>query len=107
MPNTQYHQTKLRVVNGPTVTWVQPPASVCALKQDGLVVVADSTSPVRKVIFRDGKRQIGVDSNGPGGIFSTTWKTGSLKKGVRHLTATVVDSKGRSASAGRRLKICR
>jgi hypothetical protein len=107
MPNTQYRQARLTVVNGPTVTWIEPPSSVCALKQDSLVVVAASTSSVKEVIFRDGRRTIGVDTNGPGGIYSVTWKTGSLKKGVRHVTATVVDAKGHSAAAGRRLKICR
>jgi hypothetical protein len=107
MPNTQYRQARLTVVNGPTVTWVEPPASVCALKQDSLVVVADSTSSVRNVTFRDGRRTIGVDTTGPGGIYSLTWKTAALEKGVRHLTAIVVDAKGRSAAAGRRIKICR
>ena len=106
MPNTNYRPTRLTVVDGPTVTWIEPPARVCALKRDSLVVVAASTSSVREVIFRDGGRTIGVDTRGPGGIYSTTWKTGTLKKGVRHLTATVVDAKGRSAAAGRRLKIC-
>jgi hypothetical protein len=32
--------------------------------------------------------------------------TAKLKKGVRHLTATVYDAKGRSATAGRRVNIC-
>jgi len=107
MPNTQYRPTNLTVVNGPTVSWVEPPASVCALKQDALVVVAESTSAVSKVVFRDGGKQIAVDTKGPGGVFRATWVTTKLSKGVRHLTATVYDSKGRTATAGRRLKICR
>jgi minor extracellular serine protease Vpr len=107
MPNTQYRQARLTVVNSPTVTWIEPPSSVCALKQESLVVVAASTSNVQEVIFRDGRHTIGIDRKGPGGIYSITWKTGSLKKSVRHLTAIVVDAKGHSAAAGRRLKICR
>jgi hypothetical protein len=106
MPNTQYRPSTLTVVNGPTVSWINPPASACALKQDALVVVADSTSPTRRVVFRDGGKQIGVDTAGPGGVYRVNWVTTKLEKGVRNLTATVYDAKGHTATAGRRVKIC-
>jgi len=106
-PNTTFLQTKITVVNGPTVTWIEPPASVCALKQDRLLVVGGSTKPVKTVVFRDGGKRIGTDASGPGGIYSVTWKTAGLKKGVHHLTATVRDSAGHTAVAGRQLKICK
>ncbi len=107
MPNTTYRAARLRVVNGPTVTWIEPPAHVCALKRDGLVVVAASNKKVSNVTFRDGSRLISVDKSGPGGVFSATWKTGSLKTGTHHLTATVADAAGHKAAAGRQLKICK
>jgi minor extracellular serine protease Vpr len=107
MPNTTYRAATLRVVNGPTVTWIEPPAHVCALKQEALVVVAASNRKVSKVVFSDGRRVISTDRSGPGGVFAATWKTGGLKKGTHRLTATVVDGAGHEAAAGRRLKICK
>ena len=65
-PNTNF-KPKLTVVNGPTVTWIEPPAHVCALKNDRLVVVADSTKKVKQVAFTDNGKRIGVDKNGTGG----------------------------------------
>ena len=98
MPNTQYRAANLTVVNGPTVIvgratgiGVRPQAG--RTRRRRRVDVGG-----RKVVFRDGGKQIAVDTKGPGGIFRTTWVTTKLKKGVRHLTATVFDSKGRTAS---------
>jgi hypothetical protein len=106
-PNTTFLQKKITVVNGPTVTWIEPPAGVCALKTDRLLVVGGSTKRVKTVVFRDGAKRIGTDASGPGGIYSVTWKTAGLKKGVHHLTATLRDSAGHTAVAGRQLKICK
>jgi subtilisin family serine protease len=106
-PNTQFRVSRLTVVNGPTVTWVEPPARVCALKKDELVVVAGSTKKVDRVVFSvDGKR-IGVAKTGPGGIYTVPWNTAKLSKGNKHLLATVIDAAGRKAAAGRVLKICK
>ncbi len=107
MPNTNFLETRLTVVNGPTVTWIEPPAHVCAIKNDSLVVVAASTTKVAKVVFRDNGRQVGVDKQGPGGVYGAVWHTTKLKRGVHHLTATVVDGSGRQAAAGRQLKVCK
>jgi hypothetical protein len=106
-PNTAFLQTKLTVVNGPTVTWVEPPAHVCAFKNDRLVVVAGATEKIKDVTFTDGTHRIGVDKNGPGGVYSVGWNTKSLKKGTRSLQATVTDASGHRATAVRELKICK
>jgi hypothetical protein len=106
-PNTAFLRSKITVVNGPTVTWIEPPAHVCALTQDRLVVVGGSTRKVKDVVFRDNGKRIGTDKNGAGGVFSIAWKTAGLKKGVHHLTATLRDSAGHTAAAGRQLKICK
>jgi hypothetical protein len=106
-PNTTFLQKKITVVNGPTVTWIEPPAGVCALKTDRLLVVGGSTKRVKSVVFRDGAKHIATDASGPGGIYSVAWKTAGLKKGVHHLTATLRDSAGHTAVAGRQLKICK
>jgi hypothetical protein len=106
-PNTAFLQSKLTVVDGPTVTWIEPPAHVCAFKSDRLVVVAGSTKKLKQVAFSDGNHQIGVDKTGPGGVYSVPWSTKGLKKGTRHLLATVTDAAGHHAAAGRELKICK
>jgi hypothetical protein len=107
MPNTAYLRVKLTVVNGPTVTWLSPPANQCALKSDQLAVIASSTKRVKQVSFTvDGKR-VGVDKNGPGGIYSLAWKTAKLKKGKHHLVATLVDAAGRKAAARRTVRVCK
>jgi subtilisin family serine protease len=107
LPNTAFLGTKLTVVDGPTVSWIEPPAGVCALKHDQLTVVADSTKPLKQVAFdADGKR-IGVDKNGPGGVYSHAWNTTKLKAGRHTLTATVTDASGRHASAGRMILVCK
>ena len=106
-PNTTFKQVKLTVVNGPTVTWIEPPAHVCALRSDELVVVANSTKRVKEVVFTDNGKRVGVDRSGPGGVYAVPWKTGGLTKGAHHLLATVVDAAGRKAAAGRDLRVCK
>jgi minor extracellular serine protease Vpr len=104
-PNTQFLAARVTVVNGPTVTWIQPPSNVCALKSERLTVVADSTSKVRTVTFTDNGKRIGVDRAGTA-VFSTAWKTAKLKKGKHVLRATVRDTRGRTAAAGRTVRLC-
>ena len=89
------------------MTWVEPPAHVCALKSDRLVVVAGATKKIKNVTFTVGKHRIGVDKTGPGGVYSVAWNTKGLKKGSRQLLATVTDASGHHAAAGRELKICK
>jgi minor extracellular serine protease Vpr len=105
-PNTRFKATKLTVVNGPTVTWIDPPARVCALKNDRLVVIADSTKKVEQVAFTDNGKRVGVDKAGPD-VYSVAWKTGKLKQGTHKLLATVTDAAGHKAAAGRVLKVCK
>jgi hypothetical protein len=106
-PNTTFLASKITAVNGPTVTWIEPPAHVCALTTDQLVVVGGSNKKVTRVVFKDDGKRIGTDTSGPNGIYSFSWKTGALKKGVHHLTAMLTDSAGHRAVAGRQLKVCK
>jgi minor extracellular serine protease Vpr len=105
-PNTRFKLATLTAVNGPTVTWVQPPAHACALATDRLIVVADSTKKVKQVVFSDNGKKIGADKTGSG-VYALTWKTGKLKKGTHRLLATVTDAAGHKAAAGRVLKVCK
>jgi hypothetical protein len=105
-PNSRFLLSRLTVVKGPTVTWIEPPAHVCALKSDRLVVVAGSTKKVKKVAFTDNGRKVGIDKAGSG-VYAITWKTGKLKKGTHKLLATVTDAAGHTAAAGRVLRVCK
>jgi hypothetical protein len=105
-PNSRFASVKLTVVSGPTVTWIEPPAHLCALKNDRLVVVAGSTKKVEQVAFTDNGKRIAVDKTGSG-VYSVPWKTANLKKGTHKLMATVTDAAGRQAAAGRVLKVCK
>jgi hypothetical protein len=105
-PNTQFLATRLRVVNGPTVSWITPPPHVCALKTERLLVVADSTKKVSQVAFTHNGKTIGVAKTG-NGVYSVTWKTAGLEKGTQKLVATVTDASGRKAAAVRVLRICK
>jgi hypothetical protein len=105
-PNTRFKAAKLTVVNGPTVTWIDPPAHACALKNDRLIVVAGSTKKVMRVAFTDNGRRVGVDKAGPD-VYSVAWKTGNAKKGTHKLLATVTDAAGHKAAAGRVVKVCK
>ena len=105
-PNTRFLLTKLTVVNGPTVTWIEPPAHVCAFKTERLVVAADSTKKVKQVAFTDNGKRVGVAKTGSG-VYAVTWKTAKLKTGTHKLLATVTDAAGRSAAAGRVVKVCK
>jgi minor extracellular serine protease Vpr len=105
-PNTRFLLTKVTAVSGPTVTWIEPPAHVCAFKSDRLVVVADSTKKVKQVAFTDNGKPVGVAKTGSG-VYAVTWKTGKLKTGTHKLLATVTDAAGRTAAAGRVLRVCK
>jgi hypothetical protein len=105
-PNSRFKAAKLTVVNGPTVTWIDPPARACALKNDRLIVVADSTKKIKQVAFTDNGKRVGVDKGGPD-VYSVSWKTGKLKKGTHKLLATVTDAAGRKAATGRVLRVCK
>jgi hypothetical protein len=106
-PNTAFLRSRITVVKAPTVTWIEPPAHVCALKRDQLVVVGGSNKRVKDVTFRDNGKRIGRDKSGGNGVYSIAWKTGALKKGVHHLTAILSDSAGHKAAAGRQLRVCK
>ncbi len=106
LPNTAFKVNKLDVVDGPAVTWIEPDANACTVKHERLLVVAGSTTKVAKVQFFDGTHLIGTDKTGPGGVYSVPWSTVGLANGQHHLTASVVDSSGRTAVAARQLRVC-
>jgi minor extracellular serine protease Vpr len=107
LPNTAFKRSTVKVVNGPTVTWIEPPANACALKHDDLTAVAGSTTKLVKAVFSDGSHTIATATKGPGGVYQVAWSTAGLPKGKHHLTVTVTDRSGRHASAGRTVRVCK
>jgi subtilisin family serine protease len=105
LPNTARRRVKLRVVNGPTATWLAPRAGRCVSGSVQLDVVASSSAAVSSVGFFAGGRQIGRVRSNRGGVYSVTWNTGG-RKGQRTLAAVVSDSAGREARVTRRVRVC-
>ncbi len=106
LPNTAFKQNKVKVVDGPAVTWLEPERNACVVKHDRLLVVAGSTTKVVRARFFDGARLIGAAKGGQGGLFSVPWSTAGLAKGKHHVTVEVVDRSGRSATSSRQLRVC-
>jgi hypothetical protein len=106
LPNTSFGSYRLRVVAGPTVTWLAPEMRECASRQTPLLAVAGSTASIRSVTFFDGKRRIARDRRGPAGLFDGTWRSRGAHKGRHLLRAVVLDAKGRRATAERVVRVC-
>ena len=108
LPNTSARRLRLRVVPGPTLTWLAPEARDCVEKpRASLAVVAGSTARVRSVRFFDAGRRIATVTRGDAGIFVAPWRTRGLKQGTHRLRAVVTDARGRTAAAARVVRVCR
>jgi minor extracellular serine protease Vpr len=107
LPNTRFQPTRVRVVQGPALTWLVPASRSCAARRQPLLVAASSTERIRSVRFYDGKRGIATVRRGIAGLYSATWRTRRAKKGRHALRAVVLDQRGRVLSARRVLRVCR
>jgi minor extracellular serine protease Vpr len=107
LPNTKTIERKLRVKQGPTVTWLLPDARTCVRKSADLLVVAGSNVKVRAVRFLDGKRLLKTVKRGSAGLYSYSWKTKSAARGRHVLRAVVVDARTKQASASRQVRVCK
>ena len=106
LPNTAFASGPIRVVNGPTITWLSPEVRDCATRRAQLVVVADSSAVIRSVRFLDGQRGISTVKRRGGGLYGAIWRNATAKKGRHLLRAIVTDAKGRKAEAQRVVRIC-
>jgi minor extracellular serine protease Vpr len=106
MPNTRTVQRRIRVVRGATVTWLTPLARRCAARSVQLLVSAGASKKIRNVQFFDGKRRVRVVKRGVAGLYFTTWRTRSAKRGLHRLRA-VVRAGGQRAEATRVVRVCR
>jgi hypothetical protein len=106
MPNTRVRALRLRVTRRPEVTWLTPLARRCAAKRAPLLVLASATRGIRNVRFFDGNRRLRVVRKGVAGLYTTTWRTGSAKRGIHRLRAVVAAGR-RTAEASRVVRVCR
>lgn len=107
MPNTGARALALRVVAEPTIDWLAPERNACARTREPLLAVGGSTARVRSVRFLAGERTIATVTRGAAGLYSATWSTRGQKKGRHELRAVVNDAQGRTATASRRVRVCR
>ncbi len=106
LPNTAFARGPIRVVAGPTLTWLAPEVRECAAARTPLVVLAGSTAKVRSVRFFDGREAIGAGRGGQAGLYTGTWRRGDAAKGAHTLRAIVTDADGRKAEARRIVRVC-
>jgi len=106
MPNTRVRPTRMRVVSGPTLTWLTPLVRTCVGRTVPLLVVAGPAGTARTARFFDGKRQIRVLRRNTAGLYGTTWQSRGAKRGLHTLRA-VVQIGGKRVEATRVVRVCR
>ena len=106
LPNTAFAGGPITVVDGPTISWLNPEIRECSTPSTPLTVLAGSTATVRSVQFLDGKKPITTVRRGTAGIYGATWRRGGAAKGPHTLRAIVTDAKGRKAEAQRVVRVC-
>jgi hypothetical protein len=108
MPNTVFKAVSIRVVSGPSLSWLVPASAACVRgRTTQLLVLAHSTKAVRSVTFVDGKRRLGRDATGVADLYSITWKLAAAKKGKHSVSAVVRDASGRTLSVKRAVRVCK
>jgi minor extracellular serine protease Vpr len=107
LPNTAFTRARLRIVSGPSATWLEPATNQCETGNAQLLVTAGSTKKLAAVAFFDGSRKISVVHRGVLGLYAAAWKTGQAAKGKHVLRMVAVDAAGRTASATRVVRVCR
>jgi hypothetical protein len=106
MPNTGFRQFRVRVLAGPSVTWLAPEVRACVAPEQQLLVTAGSPAAVQSVRFLDGSRPIATVRRGTAQLYSATWRTRGAGKGRHVLRAVMRDAQGRTAIAERAVRVC-
>jgi minor extracellular serine protease Vpr len=104
MPNTTFKTSRVRVVNAPTISWLEPLSGACVSGRTQLVALASDSRPISSVGFFAGGQQIGRVRANSAGVYTVAWTAHG--KGRRVLTAVVSDTAGREARARRVVRLC-
>jgi hypothetical protein len=107
LPNTTFIAAKLKVVNGPALTWLSPELGQCVSGRTRLLVVASATKKIRHVRFLADGRPISTVTRDTVGLYGTTWSPRGLARGKHRLQAIITDAGGTTAVANRVFKICK
>ena len=108
MPNTRFRFANIRGVRGTTITWLLPRRRGCLRgNNQELLVLANTTSRIRRVRFFNGRRLIGTDRTGTAGLYSITWRARRARKGLHRLRAVAISARGRDARTSRVVRVCR
>jgi minor extracellular serine protease Vpr len=108
MPNTRFRFATIRGVRGTTMAWLLPQRRGCLRgNRQELLVLANTTSRIRRVRFFNGHRLIGTDRTGVAGLYSTMWRSRSARKGLHRLRAVAIPARGRAARTSRVVRVCR
>jgi subtilisin family serine protease len=108
MPNTAYRDSKVVVTTKPTVSWLVPSSGgACLNTTTRLAVIAGSTKKLKNVVFdADGKKLATKTADSTGFAFMD-WKAKQAGNGKHVLRVTVRDALGRTATAIRRVRVCK
>ena len=108
MPNTRFRFGTIRGVRGTTMTWLLPQRRGCLRgNRQELLVLASTTSRIRRVRFFNGRRPIGADRTGVAGLYSVMWRSRKARKGLHRLRAVAIPARGRAARTSRVVRVCR
>ena len=108
MPNTRFRFANIRGVRGTTITWLLPRRRGCLRgNNQELLVLANTTSGIRRVRFFNGRRSIGTDRTSNAGLYSITWRARRARKGLHRLRAVAISARGRDARTSRVVRVCR
>jgi hypothetical protein len=108
MPNTRFRFATIRGVRGTTMAWLLPQRRGCLRgNRQELLVLANTTSRIRRVRFFNGHRLIGTDRTGVAGLYSIMWRSRSARKGLHRLRAVAIPARGRAARTSRVVRVCR
>jgi minor extracellular serine protease Vpr len=108
MPNTRFRFANIRGVRGTTISWLLPRRRGCLRgNNQELLVLANTTSGIRRVRFFNGRRLIGTDRTGAAGLYSITWRARRARKGLHRLRAVAISARGRDARTSRVVRVCR
>jgi hypothetical protein len=103
LPNSTFEPMRLKVVNGPTVTFLLPGRLGCSPRAVQLLAVGSSTVRTAHVAFADKGKTIARLGRNAAGVYAKTWHAAS---GKHKLSVTLVDAKGRKATASRTIRVC-
>ena len=105
LPNSTFAAARVRVVDGPAVTWLSPGGGTCLGASERLDVLASAPGKVVSVRFLDGRRALATVRTGRAGLYRATWRTAGVAKGEHELRAIVTDALGKKAEARRRVRL--